>query len=342
MNQAFSLHVEQRLLLSAHVEPAVSIVLPFEPKMDSKQNITARLNNALDKVESVLRSSSADQRFAGLVLRKLKNIFSGLNYSTFRKAIAVYVSPVFEKVVYLDIDVNETMVVDDSFDIRDIISAKKQDRSLLVMALGEKQNAVWLFSGTSLSMIQSAAISDYTSGNLAADNVLSSLIGVYSFPLIITGPEERLNHFRINSIFKKRVAAVVPFSGDIIDAQRLNEIIEPIKRNWTNIHLGDINNRIVAAAANGRLICGIEQCRKGAARDARQLLIVEKNLVPSVRMTNVVTTGQNGDHFSCVKDTIDDLIDKVLSSGGDVEFVEEGILARYRRIVLIDRDSQQL
>ena len=37
-----------------------------------------------------------------------------------------------------------------------------------------------------------------------------------------------------------------------------------------------------------------------------------------------------------IKDAVDDVIEKVLSSGGDVEFVDEGILNNYDKIVLLE------
>ena len=36
-----------------------------------------------------------------------------------------------------------------------------------------------------------------------------------------------------------------------------------------------------------------------------------------------------------IKDAVDDVIEKVLENGGDVEFVEEGLLNDYQQIALI-------
>jgi hypothetical protein len=39
--------------------------------------------------------------------------------------------------------------------------------------------------------------------------------------------------------------------------------------------------------------------------------------------------------FSYIKDAVDDVMEKVLETGGDVEFVEEGLLKEYQHIALI-------
>jgi uncharacterized protein involved in type VI secretion and phage assembly len=37
-----------------------------------------------------------------------------------------------------------------------------------------------------------------------------------------------------------------------------------------------------------------------------------------------------------IKDAVDDIIEKVLATGGDVDFVEEGLLTSYQKIALIE------
>jgi hypothetical protein len=42
--------------------------------------------------------------------------------------------------------------------------------------------------------------------------------------------------------------------------------------------------------------------------------------------------------FSYVKDAVDDAIEKVLENGGDVEFVDKGLLGDFQRIALVHSD----
>ena len=45
--------------------------------------------------------------------------------------------------------------------------------------------------------------------------------------------------------------------------------------------------------------------------------------------------GENGSPLF-LKDAVDDVIEKVLASGGDVEFVDEGLLDQYGHIAVIE------
>ena len=118
MKQTLSTDV-RNVIEATHYRPAISIILPFEPKMNAKSDLAQRLKFAVDKVDREVRQNyHAD--VADLVIQKLRKIVKGLNLNTFKKSIAIYVSPVFEKVLYLDIPMEEKIVVDDSFKIRDL------------------------------------------------------------------------------------------------------------------------------------------------------------------------------------------------------------------------------
>src|SRR6185295_10158758 len=81
---------------------------------------------------------------SGLVIEKLRSIIKNLNFSSYKKSIAIYVSPVFEKVLYLDIPMDEKIMVDGSFQIRDLLYAKKELREYLVLVLSGKWSKVYL------------------------------------------------------------------------------------------------------------------------------------------------------------------------------------------------------
>src|SRR6476619_4360454 len=91
-------------------QPAISIVMPFEPKMTSKRDLVHALRFATEKIEQELADNYAEE-MAMLMIKKLEVIISNLNYSTHKRSIAIYTNPVFEKVLYLDMPVEEKIIV---------------------------------------------------------------------------------------------------------------------------------------------------------------------------------------------------------------------------------------
>ena len=49
-------------------------------------------------------------------------------------------------------------------------------------------------------------------------------------------------------------------------------------------------------------------------------------------------TDSNCNEVFFIKDEVDDIIEKVFENGGDVEFIDDGMLKDHRHIVLIERN----
>ena len=133
----------KEVMEAVHYRPAVSVIMPFEPKMSLKTELAHSLKTAADKVEQELLQNYPGE-LGELVMHKLRAIIKDLNFNTHKKSIAIYVSPVFEKVLYLDISVEEKIIVDESFEIRDLVYSKKQLHKYLVLLLSNKVSRIYL------------------------------------------------------------------------------------------------------------------------------------------------------------------------------------------------------
>ena len=111
MKPALSIEVKE-VFEATHYRPAISIIMPFEPQMNAKAVLTHQLKLAIEKVDREVHQNYQND-LADLVIQKLKKVVRELNFNTFKKSIAIYVSPVFEKVLYLDIPMEQKVVVDD-------------------------------------------------------------------------------------------------------------------------------------------------------------------------------------------------------------------------------------
>ena len=115
----------QEVMKAVHYRPAVSIIMPFETKVKRRNELIYSLKITADKVEKELEQSYPAE-ISLLVMQKLRQVISNLKVDVLKKSIAIYVSPVFEKVIYLDMTVEEKIIIDESFEIRDLIYCKKQ------------------------------------------------------------------------------------------------------------------------------------------------------------------------------------------------------------------------
>src|SRR5215813_2482294 len=137
-------YVQDRAVIEApHYLPAISIIQPFEPMMSMKSELELRLKLAVKQVESQLMENYPVDKVLP-VLVKLNWIIHNLNYNTHKKSVAIFVSPLIERVYYLDIRVEERIVLDESFEIRDLVYSKKQNTDYLVLILSAGKSKMFL------------------------------------------------------------------------------------------------------------------------------------------------------------------------------------------------------
>ena len=144
----------QDVIEIVHYRPAISIILPFEPNMCSSSELKYRLKFAKDKVQKELLQNYPDDT-SRMMIQKLNAIINKLNFNTYSKSIAIYLSPVFEKVLYLNFAVEYKIIIDESFEIRDLVYAKKEYQEFLVLLISGEESKVYLGNPNSLKKIKS-------------------------------------------------------------------------------------------------------------------------------------------------------------------------------------------
>lgn len=348
---------------SSYYRPAVSIILPFDVKMGVKAEVTDRLKYAVDKVRKELGQLYKEE-ISNLILQKLNLIIKGLNFNTFKKSIAIYVSPVFEKVLYLDIPVEEKIIINESFEIRDLIYAKKELHKYLVLVISAKWSKVYLGNGSSFSNIQMN-----TPDNIGAfkndipervsnfsdpayrkevllkkflnhtDKSLHQLLKSYPIPVFVMGPQKVMGYFKALTKNEKSIVGYVHGNYEEASEEELHNVLGPHIAHWKTVQMEDLRHQMERAADAGKLASGIRNVWQKASEHKGRLLIVEKNFMYAAQHGGdeeiIFKAVEPYNKFSYIKDAVDDIIEKVLEDGGDVEFVDEGLLKDYNRIALI-------
>jgi len=362
MNSILTTELKE-VIQAVHYRPAVSIVMPFEPKMDSKTALAYALKAAVHKVEQELLLNYPDE-ICTLVMHKINAIIKGINFNTYKKSVAIYVSPVFEKILYLDIAVEEKIIIDESFEIRDLVYSKKQFHKYLVLLLSGSGSQIYLADSNTFVKIVSAPSPSVHAGindipqRVAnffdkserkeimmhkflhhIDNTVDIVLNAYHLPLFVMGTERIVGHFKK---LTKHAAAVIEYvQGNYEDATlpMLKQILEPYITDWKKVREKDLMNQLEEAAGKKQVAIGMKEVWKDATKAIGRLLLVEKNYMYAAEHGSIdeviYKATEPYNKFSYIKDAVDDVMEKVLESGGDVEFVEPGMLKDYQHIALI-------
>jgi Bacterial archaeo-eukaryotic release factor family 3 len=342
--------------------PVVSIILPFEPKMGLRTEVSYELKTAVDQVEKEIKKNYPSDA-GNMVIDKLRTLLPGLNYNTHKKSIAIYVSPLFEKVIYLDFPVEKRISVGTSFNIRELVYAKKQVHEYLVLLLSFNGWQVFLGNTSSVARIVSndrkSAISfdndpaekisnftDLTERKEVLmdkflhhiDNELDFLLKLYRLPLFVVGTRRIMGHFRKLTRHASSIISYIHGNYDHADPAELNQVLEPHIHDWETVAKTNLKKRLDDAYGRNKLAVGIKDVWKEAMNNKGQLLVVEKNFThPAIQGSKKEdirdAIGKYDKNFF-IPDAVEKIIEQVLEHGGDVEFGDAGMLKDYDRIAL--------
>jgi hypothetical protein len=359
--------IRRRRINPGYRFPSVSIFMPFDPKMEMKNKLTFSLSKATDIVVSELRDKYPGE-MSLLVIQKLKAIIKKLNFNTHKKSLAIFVSPVFKKIYYHNIDVEEKVIVNESLQIRDLLYSKKQSQKFHILLLNEKASRIFLSdTNSSVKIIPEGFVSQNTCPNDSTeqagylpDTVAGKEIAIEKFlhyvdhsldnilksdrlPVFVMGTEKLVGQFK--NITKSNEAIIKYVHGDYEKCalEDLKELLKSHIADWQKIKQKNLLDQLKEAANKNKLSFGIEDVRSEVINRGGRLLLLEKQyLYDNQYDTNLLAseelsykTGELYNKFSCIKSPIDEMIEKVLENGGDVELVSNGLLKEYSQIALI-------
>lgn len=317
----------RKVLEAVHYRPAVSIVLPFDPKMTGSAILKDSLRNVCDQVEKTLLKEYPAE-LALLLIQRLKGVLGNLNYSTHKRSIAIFLSPVFEKLLYLDMEMNPSIIIDDSFEIRNLIDCKKPSRQFLVLILqNQKMHVLHGKSGRLKRILSSILAYAPNDSFLQADQILGHLIAAYNLPVFILGNENQIIRFSKITTHSEFIVDSLIFMGTEREYSNIQAMLNCYLDQWPHYQQQVLLNSLSVAQASNRLSSGMAEVWKEARHQNGKLLVLERDF------------HFDGFHphnpYSYVKDAVDEIIEKILESGGNVEYVEPGSLKNYNQIALV-------
>jgi hypothetical protein len=354
---------EQEVTGATSYQPEVSIILPFEPAISLKTEVHYQLKIAVEKVESQLLANYPKDK-AMPVINRLRDLAQNLPVDTTKKGLAIFVSPILEKVFQLDFPVNEKIIVGESFEIRDLIYCKKELVQYLVLQLSSESSKMYLDNGTKFILLKSSQpqnvnayerdmpekVGKYSDPEehkeILMDNFLhhcdqglTLILKSYPLPVFVMGPERALGHFKKLTRNTKSLVEFIP--GNYLDKPEaeLRGVIQPYIKDQQTIREKAALLQIDQALSERKLEFGIRQVWQTATHKNCRLLVVEKDFMYPAHQgpqpDSIYEEDLSLNNPFYIKDAVDVVMEKVLAAGGDVEFVGNGALRDYGGIALI-------
>ncbi len=338
---------EHPLLQAPHAaaEPSVALVFPFDPKMTPKAELELSIKRLLGKAEKQLLTRHTGEVAVPLI-KRLQQALRGLNYSTHKRSVAVWVSPSKTGITYMDFAVEERSFVDRPFRVRDLADCKPSGKEYLLLLLSGTESRMYLHNGSGLKLIKSnGAQSIYAylnevperAGNFSdpadrrevmlnkflhhMDQGLGYVLKAYPLPVFVSGPERVAGHFSRITRHSGNIAAYIYKNCVHSPENELEALLQPILGDWRRLRQQLLSLQLEKAFEAGKLVCGIEEVRKAARCSNSRLIVFEDS------------EAAPGGFFT--DGPLDTIAAKVLENGGDVEKLDIGDMGRFGPIALI-------
>ncbi len=346
--------------------PAISIILPTHTPESGINTFRERLAQIARKVETRLSELYSSEKTVGL-MNRLHHAINGIDLKSTGPGIAIYISEKIEKVFHLPFPVTEKLVIDNSFEVRDLLYAAKINRSYLLVLISRNEVKTLLGFGKSLVSVEMDGMPEnlkdvttqhslpgwdyldknaYDESNVSKfihfiDSVIHDEMKDVSMPVIIFGDSKILGYFRKKSKIAKNILDYI--EGNYEHASK-HEILNLIEHSLGKLMQQDEQNALVElehASGKNQISAGIAQVWRTAAEARGRMLLVEKDYKEAARLGTdgytLIIDNEVSDARNKIEDAVDDIIEMVLKNRGDVVFLANGSLEAYQRIVMLNR-----
>lgn len=344
--------------------PSVSIILPTHVKYPHFKNDEEKLKLILKEVEENIVNEFPPS-IAKAINTKLKKVYQQIDFTHLSEGLAIYVSREQQKIINLPYPVTEKVIIDKSFEIRDLLYTSKHSPDYLVLTISSNENR--LFRGINKSLkeipfedspkdVKEWKIDLPTkTGNFSdaedkkeltlekylrdIDKILSVKLKELDLPVIVCSVERiigKYSHFTKNG---KNILGYVEGNFEHVTMPEIAEKIAPVLEKKSKSEKKKALDLLEEAIGKGAYASGIKEVWKAAMEKRGRLLLLEKGYSCPGKYGKskytLITKDIDLDSMYIMKDAVDDLIEAVLKYGGDVVFFENDELIAQDRIALI-------
>ena len=349
----------------------ISVLLPLELTLPQRLKNPLKLKNAINQVKSQLESKY-DPKIIQPLINELEKISQQVDFKKTKQGLGIFLAPTISKVVDFPFAPKEKSVINNSFEVRDLVYASQYEYNYWVLNLNTKN--IRLFSGVSGDLNEilddifpieyqeqyqyPARQTPRISGNYQSEEsqikderriqflrhvnkTTDTYLSKEQIPIVLTGVKDI--HGIFTSIFnhQNRIAArVYGDFGSLSAGELANKVWAELQKNLQTERDQKISEIKESMGKRGYLY-GIEAVWRIANQGRADLLVVEKDY--QVPAFTDYRTGKK--YFSLTNtvdldkkvDAVDDVIELVREKGGEILFVENGELQGYDHIAVKTR-----
>ncbi len=337
--------------------PNISILLPTHKTAPANHQDTMLLKKLFKRAEQKLLEDF-DKKEIKELIAKLKKIIASIDVRYNLDGLGIFVNKKFEKVVRLPFPVKERVIIDKNFATRDLIRA--MNRGINYYTLSLSAGFVRLFEahrdkfseiteegfpfanplprGSNLeesTSLKEIRLKEFFN---MVDKSFKQIHNQHPMQMVIAGVERNIALYREVSGLSDVIITTIEGNYNNASPHELAGIVWPGVKNAMAEKRKQVMRKLDEAIGRKRLVTGIEEVRQLALQNRGELLVVEEDYQQAAQAGNkksITPLTGNRRSVSATIDLVDEIAEKVVSTGGRVVFIENGSLQNYSHIALV-------
>lgn len=342
--------------------PAVSLLAPMQPHRPGNREDPILLRDLADeaagRVRSELGTTGGEE-----ILRRLREAVDSVDWRNPTEGLAVYVAPGESHVLELPFPVPPRVKIDQTFATRDLVRGIARRPRYRVVTLGEKPARLFEGQGSTLAERRTSGFPSFVEGALGeplasggfpvhtsraeeqhrtffrtVDRALDIAAERDPLPLVVAGTERGLAYF--DDVTTHRAWIIGRIEGNYEDTgpSELARRAKPLVDAHAAAQRAATIAELVEAVGPGRALVGIKAAWDAARAGRARILLVEDDFVyPAREVDGALEPAGDASAPGVIDDAVDELVDMVLDSRGDVVIVEPGELGVNGPVALLLR-----
>ncbi len=341
----------------------ISAIVHTERGFQDHKKTSAKLKEVEQAIADQLLPLS-DKDTVKEYITRFEALTSELDFAQSKDGIGIFMDEANEQVIHFPFPVESKVIVDTSYEIRDVLYGQSRLTPYYVLVLGKEDARLYDGYGDKITQVSDRMdlspeerIYDDASGSWSYSksrteantyhtflDQIDDLFGLYLSrkrqPFILVGPETDINYFSNHTKHEDLLAGKLSGSYDHAPAEKVFAEIETLVDELSHRKVVEALEQLENSGGQSTRAQGIQAVWPLAFEGRVGTLIIERNYRQSgysseedMSLFLEETEGANVFH----KDAMDDLAEKVLQMQGKVMFADAGSMGAYGHVAALLR-----
>ena len=350
--------------------PAISLIAPMRKTFPGLKENPVILKNQIKIIKEKLEAGY-DKKLAEKYVSRLEKIAEEIDYENVNNGLGIFLSDKKEKILHLPFEPNEQSIVDQSFQVRDLVFTNNRTVKYWVVCVSEAPSRLLEGFGQELKEVVDDNLPTYYIGpekighfdpNVVErpdydqlkdeylkkyyrmfDDLIFERIQRSDMPVIVVGTAKNLSLFMDAARSARFVAGRVEGNHVSHPVHELSKLVWPVIEDKMKKERDNALSELEEAIGKNRYTAGLQSVWEMAFNGRIATLFVERNHSTPAYLSadhSKLYTGNDepdNDQLVKVEDAVDDAIENVIKSNGKVHFLSEGRLKDHEKIAGITR-----